>query len=373
MKKKLVTLLIMISCLGMLLANLTIQIKGEAKPQTLKETTFSSLNYVDLEDFSTIFKAISKQDRSDNRLYLNLYDEQFIFLEDSPYYTLKAVSYNMNYPLFRKGERLYLPSIFVTEHLRTHFPAAIQRKGNTFQIAKPIDNRLKTIVLDPGHGGKDPGAIGKKLKAKEKDINLAVALKLKNLLEKELGVNVLLTREDDCFVSLYERTRFANEKKADLFISLHSNSSKTMVSRGIETYYLSTAQTSDARAVEALENAVVERFEGGSEAKKKYDDLSFILSDLAQTEHLENSNNMAVSIQQNLIAGTQGIDRGVKQANFYVLRGAFMPSVLIEMGFINNPEEEQLLVNEEYQERLARTIFEGIKRFKFRYDRIRNT
>ncbi|HQB97624.1 MAG TPA: N-acetylmuramoyl-L-alanine amidase, partial [Candidatus Cloacimonadota bacterium] len=95
--------------------------------------------------------------------------------------------------------------------------------------------------------------------------------------------------------------------------------------------------------------------------------------DLSQTEHLESSNELASSIQQNLIAGTKSYDRGVKQANFYVLRGAFMPSILIELGFISNPDEERLLANDEYQQRLARTIFEGIKRFKFRYDRIRNT
>jgi N-acetylmuramoyl-L-alanine amidase len=223
-----------------------------------------------------------------------------------------------------------------------------------------------TIVLDPGHGGKDPGAVGRKLKANEKDVNLAVTLLLKQLLEKELGLKVLLTRSDDRFVSLQDRTRFANDKKADLFISLHTNASKNTASKGLETYYLATAQSSDARAVEALENQVVELFEGGSSAKSKYDDLS-------QAEHLEGSNMLATSVQQNMVAGTKSMDRGVKQANFYVLRGAFMPSILIEMGFISNPEEEQLLVNPEYQERLARTIFEGIKRFKYRYDRIRNT
>jgi len=94
---------------------------------------------------------------------------------------------------------------------------------------------------------------------------------------------------------------------------------------------------------------------------------------MSQTEHLENSNNMALLIQQNLVAGTKSFDRGVKQANFYVLRGAFMPAVLIELGFISNEKEELLLSNAQYQERLARTIFEGLKRFKFRYDRIRNT
>jgi len=373
MKQKIITILMLISCLGMLFGNINIQIKGETKPHILKETTLASVPYVELEEFCSVFKAVCKQDRTDNRLYLNIYDEQFIFLERSSYYTLKAVSYNMNYPLQRKGERLYLPSTFVNEHLHTHFPAQVKLKGNTLQISKPIDNSVKTIVLDPGHGGKDPGAVGRKLRANEKDINLAVAQKLKVLLEKELGITVLLTREDDRFVSLYDRTRFANEKKADLFISIHSNSSKSTSSKGIETYYLSTAQTSDARAVEALENAVVERFEGGSEAKKKYYDLDFILSDLLQTENLEHSNNMATSVHQNLVMGTQGIDRGVRQANFYVLRGAYMPSILVELGFISNAEEEQLLVNEEYQERLARTIFEGIKRFKFRYDRVKNT
>lgn len=367
-------IIMMLVLLGtMLHADLNIQIRGESKANVLPETTLNSVRYVDLEDFSGIFKAVSKQDRSDGRLYLHIYDDQFIFLESSSYYSLKTESYNMHYPLLRKGSHLYLPSVFITEHLRTHFGKAIEPKGRLVTIDKPRDNSVITIVLDPGHGGKDPGAVGKRLKAQEKVINLAVALKLKHLLEKELGVTAKLTRSDDRFVSLQDRTRFANDHKADLFISIHTNASRDTKSRGLETYYLSTAQSSDARAVEALENDVVERFEGGSAAKSKYDDLDFILSDLSQTEHLESSNNMAISVQQNLVAGTKTQDRGVKQANFYVLRGAFMPSILVEMGFISNAEEEQLLVNEEYQERIARTIFEGIKRFKYRYDRIRNT
>ncbi len=120
-------------------------------------------------------------------------------------------------------------------------------------------------------------------------------------------------------------------------MSVHTNASKNRAASGLETYYLSTALTSDARAVEALENDVVEEYEGGKAERAKYDALAFILSDLSQTEHLENSNNMALLIQQNLVAGTKSFDRGVKQANFYVLRGAFMPAVLIEIGFISNP------------------------------------
>ncbi|HNT52994.1 MAG TPA: N-acetylmuramoyl-L-alanine amidase, partial [Candidatus Syntrophosphaera sp.] len=246
----------------------------------------------------------------------------------------------------------------------------VTRKGRKLEVLKPKDKRVQRIVLDPGHGGKDPGAVGAR-GTREKDINLAVALKLKQMMEKELGVTVLMTRSDDRFVSLADRTKFANDNHADIFISIHTNASKTRSAKGLETYYLSTAITSEARAVEALENNVVELYEGKGE-KQKYDDLAFILSDLSLTEHLENSNHLATFVHQNLVTGTRSCDRGIKQANFYVLRGAFMPSILIEMGFISNGEEELLLVNKEYQDRISRTIFEGIKRFKYRFDRIRS-
>lgn len=372
MKHTIITLLLLAASL-LLCGNINVQIKDQNKQLSIAETTINGIRYVETEDFAGVFKSICRQDRSDGRLYLHVYDEQFIFLENSPYYSFKNESFSMIYPLMRKGAKLYLPSFFVTRHLKLHFGSTVEVKGKLLIVENPRDNRVMRIVLDPGHGGKDPGAVGKKLKAREKDINLGVALKLKQLLEQELGLQVLLTRDNDRFVSLQDRTKFANDKKADLFVSLHTNASKDSKARGLETYYLSTAQSSDARAVEALENEVVELFEGGSAAKTKYDDLNFILSDLSQTEHLESSNNLAGNIQQNLVAGTQGYDRGVKQANFYVLRGAFMPAILVEMGFISNGEEEHLLTNPEYQNRLARTIFEGIKRFKYRYDRIRNT
>ncbi len=358
---------------GCLHADFSIMVRGDTKAQTLSETSINNVRYVDLESFGKVMKAINKLDWNEGRVYLHIYDEQFIFLKASPYYTFKTESFNMHYPLLKKGGKLYLPSVFVSERLKVHFGKKIEVKGKTITVDRPTDHSVLTIVLDPGHGGKDPGAVGRKNKTNEKDVNLAVAKKLKALLEKELGVTVLLTRNEDRFVSLQDRTKFANERKADLFVSLHTNSSTASQSKGLETYYLSTAKNSDARAVEAIENGVVELYEGGSAAKSKYDDLAFILSDLSQTEHLESSNLMATNVQQNLVAGTRSPDRGVKQANFYVLRGAFMPSILIEMGFISNSEEEQLLANGEYQDRLARTIFEGIKRFKFRYDRIRNT
>ncbi|MCK9334445.1 MAG: N-acetylmuramoyl-L-alanine amidase [Candidatus Cloacimonetes bacterium] len=352
-------------------ANLDIRIEGDTF--ILPETDISGIPYVGINDMHPIFHSICKQDRIDHRLYLHTYGETFIFMEGSSYYNFKLDSYNMHFPIQRIKDQYYVPSIFVRENLPLHFPKDMVFKSGQLQLSKPVNRNVKTIVLDPGHGGKDPGAVGRKLKAQEKEVNLGVTLKLKRMLEQELGLNVLMTRSDDRFVSLGDRTKFANDRRGDLFVSIHTNASRDPKSKGSETYYLATAMTSDARAVEALENQVVDLYEGGADARSKYDDLDFILSDLSQTEHLESSNELASNIQQNLVAGSGFYDRGVKQANFYVLRGAFMPSVLVELGFISNPEEEKLLVNDEYQERLARTIFEGIKRFKYRYDRIRNT
>lgn len=339
----------------------------------LKVIQIDNKYYCDVEELATIFKANVKEERSDKRIYLNIYDEQFIFLTHSMYFSFKNHDYKYSYPLQMDMGRYFIPIEFVNYNLPDLFKDKVTWNRKKLVIAKPQDNTIKTIVLDPGHGGRDPGAIGKTIKAKEKDINLSVALILKSLLEKEMGVRVLMTRSDDRFVSLQERTKFANENKADLFISIHTNASKNRTSRGIEMYYLSTAKTTEARAVEALENSVVELYEGGQEAIRRYDDLALILSDILQAENLEQSSNLANKLQMNLCAGTKSCDRGVKQANFYVLRGAFMPSVLIEMGFISNAVEESFLVNRQYQERLARTIYEGLKSFKFRYDRIRTS
>jgi len=356
---------------GYLGADIPVQYKGTSVTKTLTTRVLDGIDYVDFDALNQVFKSIVKQDYQENRVYLYIYGEQFIFLLDTPYYSFKNVDYSMHYPLLTRASRLYVPAIFVREHLPLRLKTQVSG-GKTMIVTKPVDRSVMSIVLDPGHGGKDPGAVGKTLKAQEKMINLAVALKLKTMLENELGLKVLMTRSDDRFVSLGERTRFANENKADLFVSVHTNAAVSRSGYGVETYYLATSVNSSSRAVEALENNVVDLYEEAG-AKQKYDALAFILSDLSQAEHLENSNILAGLVQQNLVFGTKTMDRGVNQADFYVLRGAFMPAILVELGFITNQNEEAKLVTPQYQERLARTIFEGIKRFKYRYDRIRNT
>ncbi len=363
-------ILIMILTGAVLSASISVFLKNEQKNDALQTTELDSRSYVDVELLNKMIGSICKQEALDNRLYLTFCGDQIIFLINSSYFTLRNSSYNMHFPFLHYADKYYVPENFVTDILPQHFPENVKWKSGILTVTRPKDNSIRRVVIDAGHGGKDPGAVGK-MGTREKDINLSVALKLKYYLENELGISVLMTRADDRFITLGQRTKFANDNDADLFISIHTNASQSRSADGMETYYLATSVTTDARAVEALENGVVELYEGLQE-KQKYDALAFILSDMSQTEHLENSNNLAFYVQKNMVAGARGSDRGVKQASFYVLRGAFMPAILIELGFISNPQEEAKLATQSYQNLLARTIFEGVKRFKYRYDRIRS-
>lgn len=237
----------------------------------------------------------------------------------------------------------------------------------TFKFfAVPI-KEIKTIVLDPGHGGVDPGAIGRK-KLQEKEVNLAIAKILKKKLEN-YGLKVLLTRSDDRFVALSERTRFANEKKADLFISIHCNATdKNRKANGFETYFLSEAKTDWERAVLARENGALQYEQNEPDPLTK-DDISLILADLSQNEFLKESFNLAYEIQTAGVEMLKDVDRGVKQAGFYVLRTSFMPSVLIECGFISNLAEEKKLRTQKYQESIAKAIFNGIVNYIKDYEK----
>lgn len=227
-----------------------------------------------------------------------------------------------------------------------------------------ITKQVNLIVIDPGHGGIDPGAVGKK-GLYEKDANLAIAKFLKSFIKDSLGIKILMTREKDEYLSLRARTNFANRHSADLFISIHCNASaKSAKMQGFETYFLSEARTNEARAVAMRENASL-KFDGIEPANV----VSNILIDLAQTAYLEESNRFAEYIQDNAHKLLLIPSRGVKQAGFYVLRGAFMPAVLIECAFVSNLEEEKLLKQKSFRKKLAHCIFCGIKNFIEDYER----
>jgi N-acetylmuramoyl-L-alanine amidase len=240
-------------------------------------------------------------------------------------------------------------------------PAVAVSKAKTVappaKAAKPAAG-IRKIVLDPGHGGKDPGAIGFGGIA-EKDVVLSVARKLARKLRREMGIEVVLTRKDDRFVPLEDRTAIANAEEADLFISLHMNASPNREARGLETYYLDNTNDEASIRLAARENGT---------ARNKLSDLQFILSDMTQNMKLEDSITLAHRLQASLVGSMarQMADvrnLGVKKALFYVLVGARMPSVLVEMFFITNRSEGRAMAQERYQNAVVDSLYDGIQKY----------
>ncbi|MBC2703348.1 N-acetylmuramoyl-L-alanine amidase [Desulfobacula sp.] len=218
---------------------------------------------------------------------------------------------------------------------------------------------VKKIVIDPGHGGSDPGAPGYYKNVWEKDIVLKLAKKLAVILRNRLNCTVVLTRSTDKKLTLEERTAIANTKRADLFISLHCNAAKNRRLKGIETYILNLATDEQAIAVAARENAT---------SKKNISDLEYILSDLMKNAKIEESTRLANLVQNSLVKGLKkkysGINNlGVKQAPFYVLLGARMPSILIEASFISNKTEGKRLMSDAYQTAISSAIADGVEKY----------
>jgi len=223
----------------------------------------------------------------------------------------------------------------------------------------------KIVVIDPGHGGHDPGAVGP-TGLREKDVVLDIALKLREILSKDPTLDVHLTRDHDIFIPLEERTAIARKKEADLFISIHANASPNRAARGVETYLLNWTNDEEAIRVAARENYIsMKRMKEKMTAYKN--DVERILNDLSRDYKRDESLKLAHLVQNSIISDIGGerrmINLGVKQALFYVLVGASMPSILAEVSFISNPEEEKLLAKDGYREAIARSIASGIKRY----------
>ena len=219
---------------------------------------------------------------------------------------------------------------------------------------------IRTIVIDPGHGGKEVGAVGPG-GLLEKDVTLEVARKLAASLSSKTGARIVMTREDDSLVSLDQRTAIANQYKADLFLSVHMNAAVVKDAKGSETYYLSL-EASDELARKAAET------ENASSASDPASDLKLILWDLAQQAYIEESSRFAQAIQEEMNAATSIANRGVKQAPFKVLIGATMPAALVEVGFITNAEEEAKLQSEEFQNLMVDALTRAVQRYKSDYE-----
>jgi len=228
--------------------------------------------------------------------------------------------------------------------------------------------RIDRIVIDPGHGGRDPGAIGPS-KLKEKEVTIDIAVRLKSLLKNRLpNVAVLLTRENDMFLGLKERTQFANANSGKLFISIHVDANPDRSIRGFSTYFLGVSKTQDALEVAQKENSVV-KMEESSEMYQEFQDASYILNSIAQSSFLKESQDLAQMVNLALRTSTKIPDQGVHQAGFYVLIGAAMPSVLIENGFLSNPHEERLLKTRSFLQKVAEGLCDSVCQFKKRYEK----
>jgi N-acetylmuramoyl-L-alanine amidase len=252
-----------------------------------------------------------------------------------------------------------LPASPIADSAAPAAPAAPMLNGaGGFSLSRQLGLGVSRIVIDPGHGGHDPGASGHGIK--EAELTLDVALRLEKLLQDEMGIDVVLTRRTNVYVPLEERTAIANREGADLFLSIHANASRNNAATGVETYFLSFAATADAEAVAARENSASER---------AMHNLPDIIKAIALNNKLDESRDLASMVQESMVTRLRKSNRairnlGVKKAPFVVLIGAGMPSVLAEISFLTNRQEAQLLKTPAYKQKIAEALHEAVMKYR---------
>ncbi len=241
----------------------------------------------------------------------------------------------------------------------TYFTGEIEGETDSASLVRQLALGVRRVVIDPGHGGRDYGAPGAIPGVHEKDVVLAISKRLAEKIRRDLGLEVIMTRTTDTYLTLEERTAIANTHRADLFISIHANASRNRNAHGIETFFLNLTTDNESIAVAARENATSE---------KNISELQEILNDLMRNAKINESSRLATYVQRSMYTNVSAqynptVNRGVKYAPFYVLLGAHMPSILVEAGFISNPRECRRLTDPEYQKALCNGIVEGIRSF----------
>ncbi len=242
-------------------------------------------------------------------------------------------------------------------------------QSGSYEISAPMRS-IRTVVIDPGHGGHDPGAVGKR--SREKDIVLAVSLKLGAYINENFpDVNIVYTRKTDKFIELWRRAAIANNAKADVFISIHCNAVRSSAPAGSETFVMGLSKSAENLEVAKKENASILLEDNYEQRYEGFDPNSpegHILFSLYQNTYLTQSTNFAAYVQEEFRERLKRTDRGVKQAGFLVLAKSAMPSVLIELGFISNPTEEAYLMSEKGQNEKALAIFRAFRRYKYAFE-----
>ena len=327
---------------------------------SVKAKYIDKFPYFRIKDIQPVIKFDVAEDSVLNKFMLTLQEKKFSLIPGNVW--LQIGDKFCNLPLSPEilENELLIPLPVLNKLFQYFLNKNIRIEKNKL-VSYKTGRQIEKVVIDAGHGGEDPGAVGPQ-KLKEKDVVLEIAKLIAERLE-EAGIQCVLTRDTDVFLPLGKRAEIANTEKASLFLSIHCNAGRRKTACGTEVYFLSPAKTTWERAVEARENASLKY-----EPESTKDELESILWDLAQTEFLKESNTLAGRLENciSTIAGTE--KRGVKQANFYVLRKAYMPACLVELDYISNPAIEKRLKDSNFKLSLAKGVAEGIKEFKRWYE-----
>ena len=368
--------------LSVLVANnqQTITILGEnnnflGKADVLKTEQY----YLSVNDFGKIIGSGSFVNHKTEKIVIYIDNLKIKLSSNIAFIVIDDKTYQMGSKLIKSNDEYYVPIDDFFKILSIHGSnnhsidyttmsialnskiKKVEKSVPTVDLTKEKNKwELNTIIIDPGHGGKDPGSIGYR-GTKEKDITLDVAKRLAKKIQKNLRVKTILTRDEDVWMRIQDRTRLANDKNGRLFISIHANSVEDRRASGFETYMIGTNKNAAAVRTAARENAVLD-LEGANSTKLTDEDL--ITATMAQSGFAKQSEQFAALVQEEMDKRLQSKNRGVKQAGFYVLMGASMPNVLIELGFISNPNEEKKLNSSSYRDMLATSIYYAILKYQ---------
>lgn len=340
-------------------------------------STIQNKNLISINDFIEITNSKNFINDKTEKIIFYIDDIKIKLTNQIPFIMIDDNLYQLSSNVIKSNNNYYVPaeSFFsIVNNLSNTISITLNTNEINFtkltEISKKtikVDLRsekekweFKTIVIDAGHGGKDPGAVGYR-GTKEKDIALDVAKRLEKKLAKNMKVKIVMTRDEDIFLRLSERTKIANESNGSLFISIHTNAAEDRRASGFETFLIGQNKNEAAVRVAARENAVLE-LEGSTGKKLTNEDL--IKATIAQSAFASKSEQFASLVQKEIKKRVQSKDRGVKQAGFYVLMGASMPNVLVELGFISNPSEEKKLRSPQYRDQLATAIYRAVEQYQ---------
>ena len=339
----------------------------KADPSVLASArTIGGAEYIPLEKLCGAYDVRYKWDSYISTAKIEKGSNEIVLRAGSGTILVNGAHKKMDRPAVLTSGEIYVPVSFVNKNFGSLVGAKVSEVTPPEVIERTRVYRIKTVVVDAGHGGKDPGATGRRSRLREKQMTLSIAKKLGSILERS-GMRVVYTRNNDTFIPLPTRSNIANRAKADLFVSVHINASRSKSLNGFECYYLSEATDDNARALEAFEDSSLSMNEKAIVEHSRQ--LDKTLWDLALTENRTESSELASYICDSVEAGRETYTRGVKTARFYVLKHTNAPAVLVEIGYLSNRSEEIKLKDPSYLDRMAELVAGGILKYKKEYER----